>query len=94
LPTTNAKLPFVSWPSTAETVVQATVYPPSPIGLSPTTRPFGSSDAAVEPRSHLVPCSSRTWISLPFGEGGSLNAMRTSVGGFTSRASAAGFERT
>jgi hypothetical protein len=33
-------------------------------------------------------------MSLPFGSGGSLNAIRTSVGALTSRASAAGFERT
>src|SRR5207244_4204198 len=48
-------------------------------------------DAGVPDRA---PCSSRTWIWLPFGSGGSLNATRISVGGLTSRASAAGFDFT
>ncbi len=66
LPTTKANDPFVSWPSTAETAVHATVYPPSPIGLSPALDPFGSSEAVVVPRSQRTPFSSRTSMTVPF----------------------------
>ena len=56
--------------------------------------PFGSLEAVVLPRSQRAPLWSSTWMSLLFGSGGSLNAIRTSVGAFTRRASAAGLERT
>jgi hypothetical protein len=92
-PTTNAKLPLVVWPSTALVAVQATRYPPSPIGATETRRPLGSPDGARSPLSYRLPFVSSTWISLPFGSGGSLNSIRISVGGFTRRASAFGLER-
>jgi len=60
LPMTKAKLPLVVWPSTALVAVQATMYPPSPIGSSETLRPFGSPEGATSFRSYRLPAVSRT----------------------------------
>ena len=94
LPTAKAKAPFVVWPSTADDAVHDTRYPPSPIGCSETLSPFGSPEGARSPLSTRFPATSRTASSLPLGSGCSLNSTRTSVGGFTSRASDAGVDRT
>src|SRR5439155_6326962 len=94
LPTAKAKAPFVGWPSTADDAVHHTRYPPSPIGWSETLSPFGSPDGARSFLSTRFPATSRTASSLPLGSGCSLNSTRTSVGGFTSRASDEGVDRT
>jgi hypothetical protein len=91
----NANAPFVSWPSTAETVVHETRYPPSPIAPSDTRSVFGSSlTSATSWLSTRFPLTSSTATSLPRASGVSLNVTRTSVGGLVSRASDAGFDFT
>src|SRR5579884_1620204 len=90
-PTPNENAPPVTWPSTAETVRQETVYTPVGNGPSGTINVSGwPGTSRTRPRSTDRPPASRTWTIENETSGRSVNDMVTASGAFLRGSSPAG----